>query len=242
MNAADRLIVALDFPETAQAEQMTRLLAPAGVAFKVGLELFVAEGPALLERLRNAGAERFFLDLKFHDIPNTVAGAVSSAARMGVWMMNVHASAGSAAMARAAEAAREASGSAGTAPPLLIAVTVLTSISADTLRQELSVDIPIQAQVLRLAQMARAAGLDGVVAPGPDAAAIRAACGDEFRIVTPGIRPAGADVQDQARVNTPAEAIRAGASHLVVGRPITQAPDPPAACEAILREIAGAGG
>ncbi len=240
--ASERLIIALDFPDGASAERMTVLLAPTGVAFKVGLELFVAEGSAFLERLKDAGAGRIFLDLKFHDIPNTVAGAVASAARAGVWMMNLHAFAGSEAMRRGAQAARAAADDAGVDPPLLIAVTVLTSIGAQTLREELGVPGPIETHVLRLARLARDAGLDGVVAPGPDAVAIRQACGPGFRIVTPGIRPAGSDVQDQARVNTPQQAIRAGADYLVVGRPVTQAPDPLAACHAILDQIAVASG
>lgn len=240
--AAGRLIVALDFPDGASAGRMAALLAPEGVAFKVGLELFVAEGPGLLERLREAGAQRIFLDLKFHDIPSTVAGAVASAARAGVWMLNLHASAGSEAMKRAAGAARSAAEEAGLPPPVLIAVTVLTSIGEQTLRDELGIPEPAGSHTLRLAGLARGAGLDGVVAPGPDVRAIRRAFGQSFCIVTPGIRPAGADVQDQARVNTPEQAIRAGADYLVVGRPVTRAADPLKACRDILTEIAAASG
>ncbi len=239
---AEKLVIALDFPDGAQAERMAAALAPEGVAFKVGLELFVAEGPGLLGRLQRAGASRIFLDLKFHDIPNTVAGAVASAARSGVWMTNLHASAGLEAMKRGAEAARAAADEAGVEPPLLIAVTVLTSISQQTLQQELGVEEAVERHVLRLARLARDAGLDGVVAPGPDVAAIRGECGPDFRIVTPGIRPAGAGAQDQARVNTPEQAIRAGSDYLVVGRPVTRAADPLAACRSILEEIRRASG
>lgn len=239
-NPAERLIVALDFPDGDSAERMARTLTPEGVGFKVGLELYTAGGPALLDRLRTAGASRFFLDLKFHDIPNTMAGAARAAARLGVWMLNVHASAGSAAMRRAAEAAAEGAGQAGVARPLVIAVTVLTSLDGNTLRDELGVSKRVEDQVTSLARLTRESGLDGVVAPAEDAGRIRAACGHDFCIVSPGIRPKGQSADDQARINTPGQAIAGGSDYLVVGRPITQADDPLQSCREILREIAEA--
>lgn len=235
--SSERLIVALDFADVASAREMTSRLATYDIAFKVGLELFVAQGPRVLDELREAGARRFFLDLKFHDIPNTMAGAVRSAAKEGVWMMNVHASAGSAALKRCADELTEGAGSSGLPRPILIAVTVLTSLDENALGQELGVARPIEQQVITLAKMTQECGLDGVVAPAPDARAIRSACGDAFKIVSPGIRPAGAQINDQARINTPSGAIRDGADYLVVGRPIMQAADPGKACEELLREI-----
>lgn len=236
--ASERIIVALDYRNAGGALEAVKALAPLDVNFKVGLELFVAEGPQLLDRLRAAGAERFFLDLKFHDIPNTMAGAVRSAARLGVWMLNVHASAGMQGMAKAAEAAREESQRAGHPQPLLIAVTVLTSITEATLQDELGVNRAVEEHVAALARLAGDASLDGVVAASTDVGAIREVCGEEFVIVTPGIRPRGADAQDQARINTPADAVAAGSSYLVIGRPITQAPDPAEACAVVIDEVA----
>lgn len=239
-DARDRLIIALDFPDVHSASDLVRQVAPLGVAFKVGLELYVAEGPSVLDALRAAGAERFFLDLKFHDIPNTMAGAVRSAAKLGVWMLNVHASAGSVALRQSVEAAGEASSASGLPRPLVIAVTVLTSIDSATLQNELGCVRPAEQQAPAFARLTHQCGLDGVVAPAPDAAEIHRLCGCDFLVVSPGIRPAGADVQDQARVNTPAAAIAGGSTHLVVGRPVTKAADPAEACARILQEMSSA--
>jgi len=179
---------------------------------------------------------RVFLDLKFHDIPNTVAQACAAATRLGVWMLNVHASGGPAMLAAAREAVDRAAAGTGRAKPHLIAVTVLTSLRAADLSATGIADVP-EAQVLRLAKLAQTNGLDGVVCSSREAAKLRAACGPQFLLVTPGIRPAGADAHDQARTATPSEAIAAGADYLVIGRPITQAPDPQAALESIYRTL-----
>jgi orotidine-5'-phosphate decarboxylase len=207
---------------------------------KVGSRLFTLEGPTLVRRLVDAG-HRVFLDLKFHDIPNTVAQAVESAVRTGAWMINVHASGGAPMMQAAAKAAREAAARVGGAQPLVIAVTVLTSMDAATLA-DAGVSRPLAEQVLALARLTQHAGLDGVVASPQETADIRRACGPDFTIVTPGIRgaSAGAQKDDQARTMGPAEAVKAGASYVVVGRPIVAAPDPRAAADAIARELAGA--
>jgi orotidine-5'-phosphate decarboxylase len=229
------IIVALDFPDAAGALAVARRLAPDRCAVKVGKELFTAEGPALVRELVDRGF-RVFLDLKFHDIPNTVAQACAAATRLGVWMVNVHASGGTAMLVAAREAVDRAAAGTGRAKPYLIAVTVLTSLRAADLSAVGIADAP-EAQVLRLAKLAQASGLDGVVCSSREAAALRAACGPQFLLVTPGIRPAGADTHDQARTATPSEAIAAGADYLVIGRPIAQAPDPQAALASIHRTL-----
>jgi len=229
-------IVALDVPSAAAALALTRSLGESCRFYKVGSELFVGEGPAIVRALRDELGADVFLDLKFHDIPNTVAGAVRAAARRGVWMLNVHATGGSVMLRAAVAAAKEGADAAGVAKPLVIAVTVLTSLSAAMLVEELRVADPLPLYVRRLAQRAQEAGCDGVVASPHEIASIRAVCGPEFLIVTPGVRPAGADKGDQQRVMTPKEAIVAGADWLVVGRPITAAPDPLAAARAINEE------
>jgi orotidine-5'-phosphate decarboxylase len=231
--ARKRLIVALDVPDAASAIQMVNRLENTCHWFKVGLELFAAAGPAVLEPLVNRG-HSVFLDLKFHDIPNTVAGAVRSAARLGVRMMTVHASGGPAMLA-AARAALDGLAD----PPELLAVTVLTSMDAAQLNA-VGVDRSPAGQVALLARMGLDAGLRGFVCSPREVASLRALTGPEGVLVTPGIRPAGAGAGDQKRVATPAEALRQGASYLVVGRPITQAPQPAEAAEAILKEMAEA--
>ncbi len=235
-NAADRLIVALDVPDRAGALALVEALRPAVRRFKVGLELFTAEGPALVEELTARGVE-IFLDLKFHDIPNTVAGAVRSAARTGAWLVNVHAGGGRAMLARAAEAAAEAARQAGRRRPLVLAVTVLTSLGEAEWRDEVGMVRTPEEQVGFWARLAREAGLDGVVCSPREAALVRRACGPGFLIVTPGVRPAWAAQGDQRRVLTPAEALAAGADYLVVGRPVTGAADPLEAARRVIAEM-----
>lgn len=234
------VIVALDVDSGARALELARVLRGAVGGVKVGSRLFTLEGPDLVKRLVDTGA-RVFLDLKFHDIPNTVAQAVESAVATGAWMVNVHASGGVPMMQAAAKAGAETAAKLGVPKPLVIAVTVLTSMDAPTLAS-VGVTRALDAQVETLARMARDAGMDGVVASPLETAAIRAACGAGFAIVTPGIRGASAGVSkdDQHRTMTPSDAIRAGASYLVVGRPIIGAPDPRAAADAINAELAGA--
>ena len=226
------ILVALDVESSDRAIALADQLRGSVGGFKIGKQLFTAAGPDMVRELTSRG-DRVFLDLKFHDIPNTVAGAVQSAVATGAWMVNVHASGGSAMMKAAAEAARTTAATLGRPRPLVIAVTVLTSMDNEGLA-EIGVTRPMLDHVVHLARLARASGLDGVVASPQEVRAIRAACGSDFQIVTPGIRPAeqqGKD--DQARTLTPAQAIAAGSSYLVIGRPITAAPDPRKAAEAI---------
>ena len=232
----DRLIVALDVDSQAQAERLAERLDGLVRRFKIGSQLFTAGGPAVVEAIHKRGAE-VFLDLKFHDIPNTVAGAAREAARLGVFMFNVHASGGLAMMKAAADGAAAAARELSVRRPLAIAVTVLTSLDRDALHRELGVASSVEGHVLRLAELAREAGLDGTVASPVEIAAIRRSLGAAWVIVTPGVRPAGSAAGDQSRIATPAAAARAGAHYLVVGRPITAAPDPAKAAEAILEEI-----
>lgn len=232
-----RLIVALDAPTAQAAAGIVDRLGEAVSVYKVGKELFTAEGPRVLEALAGRG-KQVFLDLKFHDIPNTVGAACEAAARHGVWMMNVHASGGAEMMRRAADGARRGAEPLGRPRPLVIAVTVLTSLRDEDLRA-VGVERPVADQVVALAVLAREAGLDGVVASGREIGPIRRACGKDFVIVTPGVRPEWAAAGDQKRVITPGEAARAGADHLVVGRPITASDDPAAAARRVLAEIGG---
>lgn len=231
MNMPDpKIVVALDYADTASALKLVERLDPSLCRLKVGKELFTAAGPQLVESLvdRDFGV---FLDLKFHDIPNTVAKACEAASRLGVWMLNVHASGGLAMM----QAAKEGIVRSGHAP-LLIAVTVLTSMDQATLDQ-IGVTAKLSDQVLNLARLTQRAGLDGVVCSAQEATMLRQALGSDFCLVTPGIRPTDASLDDQNRVVTPAKALQMGASYLVIGRPITQASDPLAALQAIESEI-----
>jgi len=228
-----KIIVALDYADAASALALVARLDPALCRLKVGKELFTVAGPELVRALVARGFE-VFLDLKFHDIPNTVAAACRAAAELGVWMMNVHASGGRRMMTAAWEALAELS-----KPPLLIAVTVLTSMSAEDLAEVGVADAPAD-QVLRLARLTQACKLDGVVCSAQEASMLRTNLGADFRLVTPGIRPAGAEAGDQRRVMTPAEALRAGATDLVIGRPITAAADPLDALKRIQTEIQNA--
>lgn len=229
----DRLIVALDVPTASQALELAGQLRGICRWVKVGLELYLAAGNGIVETLTDQGFS-VFLDLKFHDIPNTVAGAVRSAASLGASLLTVHAAGGPAMLAAAAEAA------AGVAdPPRLLAVTVLTSMDTAQL-EAIGVGASSSEQVLRLAQLARNCGINGLVCSAEEVGLLRQQLGPDAMLVTPGIRPAGAEINDQKRVATPAAAIRAGASALVLGRPITQAADPAKAAAAILSEIAAA--
>jgi orotidine-5'-phosphate decarboxylase len=228
--ARERLIVALDFPSAAIALDHVDRLEGQALWFKVGLQLYLAAGGSIVETLRNRG-HKVFLDLKLHDIPNTVAGAIYSVAPLGASLLTVHAAGGCAMLNAAAEATAKANG------PELLAVTVLTSFDAAQLACT-GVSDALPAQVLRLARMAEAAGIHGMVCSPEEVSNLRAELASNSLLVIPGIRPASAEHGDQRRVATPASAIRAGASKLVVGRPITQAVNPAAAAEAILAEIA----
>lgn len=229
-----RVIVALDQSEMASALAAARRLDPRACRVKVGKELFTAAGPAVVDGLHGLGFE-VFLDLKFHDIPNTVAGACRAAAQLGVWMLNVHACGGRRMMLAAREAVDSVSGT----PPLLIAVTVLTSMDAADLA-DTGIDVSVADQVSRLALLAEDCALDGVVCSAREAAQLAGERRTGFLKVTPGIRPAGSDAGDQRRIVTPGEAIRAGATHLVIGRPITGAADPVATLAAINAEVTAA--
>jgi len=226
----DRLIIALDVSRASEAQKIVNQIGDTASTYKVGKQLFTAEGPQVVRDLVASG-RKVFLDLKFHDIPNTVAGAVQSAADLGVSMLTVHASGGSKMLKAAAEAA-----SSSASKPMVLAVTVLTSLN-DADLQELGLPVGVADQVLRLAGIARNAGCTGIVSSAHEAASLRRNLGEGFAIVTPGVRPAGTEVGDQARVVTPADAFKAGATHIVVGRPITGDADPKAAAERILREI-----
>jgi orotidine-5'-phosphate decarboxylase len=234
----DKLLVALDVESGRRAVELATTLRGIAGGFKVGNRLFTSDGPVLVRALVDAGT-RVFLDLKYHDIPNTVEQAVEAAVHTGAWMINVHASGGSAMMRAAARAARETSGRLGRPSPLMIGVTVLTSMDQSGLG-EIGVERPVIEQVLALARLTQQAGLHGVVASAQETLAIRQACGPDFQIVTPGIRgaAAGNERNDQSRTMGPADAIRAGATYIVVGRPIIAAPDPRAAAEAIVEELA----
>jgi len=232
---ADRIILALDRPDSESALALVQAI-PDLRWVKVGLELFSAAGPAVLARLRERGLQ-VFLDLKFHDIPATMAGACRSAARLGARLITVHASAGQEALQAAQAAAREAAEAADLEPPTLLAVTVLTSWAGERFRQELAIPEPIDRYVPRLAQLAAAAGIGGCVCSPLEVASLRRSHPHPFALVTPGIRPAGTTAGDQRRWLTPAEAISAGASQLVIGRPISAAADPAASFARLRREL-----
>ncbi|MCE9786920.1 orotidine-5'-phosphate decarboxylase [Shewanella chilikensis] len=226
------IVVALDFDNKFKALQLVDKLDPSMCRLKVGKEMFTLFGPQLVKEIHGRGFD-LFLDLKFHDIPNTVAKAVTAAAEMGVWMVNVHASGGLAMM----EAARRALLPYGDNAPLLIAVTVLTSMSDDELKL-IGVEGSAEDQVRRLARLTQTAGLDGVVCSARESSMLKAELGADFKLVTPGIRPAGSDAGDQKRIMTPAEAMASGSDYLVIGRPITQAADPLATLQAIHQSLA----
>jgi orotidine-5'-phosphate decarboxylase len=229
LDPKDRLAVALDFPNELEAMKLVDRLGQTCQWYKVGMELYYAAGNSIVQHLRNRGFN-VFLDLKLHDIPNTVAGAVRSATQAGASLLTIHAAGGAAMMSAAAEAA-SAPGS-----PRLLAVTVLTSMDANELTR-IGITASPAEQVLRLARLAQASGIDGMVCSAEEVAALRRETGPHTLLVIPGIRPAGSAIEDQKRIATPAQAITHGASMLVVGRPITRAPDPAEAAQAILQEI-----
>ncbi|KZN56521.1 MULTISPECIES: orotidine-5'-phosphate decarboxylase [Pseudoalteromonas] len=215
-----KVLIALDYDNESAALAFVSQLSPDECRLKVGKEMFTYFGPQFVKKLVDLGFD-VFLDLKFHDIPNTVAKAVTAAAELGVWMVNVHASGGTEMMSKAKEALSKY----GDKAPLLIAVTVLTSMDQAQL-SKLGIDKTPQEQVLYLAKLAKESGLDGVVCSAQEAETLKAQLGNEFKLITPGIRPAGSDAGDQKRIMTPAKAIEAGSDYLVIGRPITKAEDP----------------
>jgi orotidine-5'-phosphate decarboxylase len=235
MSAADRIIVALDEPTAEGALALAGSLAGSAVWMKVGMTLFYAAGPGIVAELRERGFE-VFVDLKIHDIPHQARGAAASLAALGCGLMTVHAAGGSAMVTAAVEGAAEGAARAGVARPRVIAVTVLTSLD-DAALTATGVDDTPAGQAARLASLARAAGADGIVCSPRETVAMRSLLGPDAAIVTPGVRPSWASADDQARVATPAAALAAGASHLVIGRPITAAADPAQALERIVQEI-----
>lgn len=235
LSPAQRLIVPLDVASEAAAIALVKQL-PQVQFWKVGLELFVSSGPGILQFLKERD-KRIFLDLKFHDIPNTVAGACRAAARYGVDLLTIHATAGKAALQAAETAMAEASAQAGIAPPKLIAITVLTSLSARNLAFDLKIPLELPEYALQMALLAQEAGLGGVVCSPQEVSQLRAVCGEDFLFVCPGVRPAGSQTGDQQRLLTPAAAIQAGADYLVIGRPITTATNPAQVFEQICQEL-----
>ncbi|KZN61654.1 orotidine-5'-phosphate decarboxylase [Pseudoalteromonas luteoviolacea] len=227
-----KVLIALDYDDESAALEFVSQLSPNECRLKVGKEMFTYFGPQFVKKLVDLGFD-VFLDLKFHDIPNTVAKAVTAAAELGVWMVNVHASGGTEMMSKAKEALAQY----GDKAPLLIAVTVLTSMDQAQL-SKLGVEKTPQEQVLYLAKLAKESGLDGVVCSAQEAESLKAELGDSFKLITPGIRPAGSDAGDQKRIMTPEKAIAAGSDYLVIGRPITKADDPAQALRAINSSIA----
>ncbi len=227
-----KVVVALDFDKKADALSFVDKVSPNDCRLKIGKEMFTYFGPELIKEFVKRDFD-VFLDLKFHDIPNTVAKAVTAAADLGVWMVNVHASGGSKMMLKAKEALQGY----GSNAPLLIAVTVLTSMGADDLH-ELGIALSPVEQVLHLAKLTQQAGLDGVVCSAWEAESLKQAFGQTFKLITPGIRPQGANVDDQKRIMTPEQALQVGVDYLVIGRPITKAADPHYALQGINREIA----
>jgi orotidine-5'-phosphate decarboxylase len=238
MEAKDRLIIPLDVSTLAEAEALVARLAPHVGLFKIGLQLFHSEGPAVIEAVQKVAGPVFY-DGKFYDIPNTVAGAAAAITRLGVKMFNVHALGGKAMMLAAREAAECTASALGIKRPLVLGVTIVTSIDETVLLEECGIGRPLEEEVLSLARLAQEAGLDGVVASVHEAPAIREACGQDFLIVCPGIRPAGTKANDQARLATPQLARDSGADYIVVGRPITGASEPVKVAQAIAAQLGG---
>jgi len=233
--AASRIMVALDYKSAAEAEQLLGELQGIPCYMKVGMQLFYAAGPSFVESLKTRGYS-VFLDVKMHDIPNTVKGGAMSIAKLGVDMFNVHASGGRAMMEAAQEGVDSVLGSSDK-KPIVIAVTQLTSTNQQVLNEQIGISGTVEDAVLHYARQTQLAGLQGVVASPSEVKAIKAACGDSFQTITPGIRPLGAAVNDQSRIMTPSDAVQAGTDYLVIGRPITAAASPREAIEAIIEEM-----
>ena len=238
LTARKRLVLALDVDDFKKAEELVDELSDYIGTFKIGNQLFTAEGTKVVNMI-NEREGKVFLDLKFHDIPNTVARAAEVATKLGVYIFNVHTSGGYEMMKAAAEASEKISLALGVRKPLILGVTLLTSINQEILEKDLGIKRRLEEQVVRLAKLAKAAGLDGVVASSWEIKEIRMACGKDFIILTPGIRPAGKSSDDQKRIMTPGEAIKLGADFLVIGRPIRNASNPVEAAKEILREMEG---
>ncbi|MDQ6418940.1 orotidine-5'-phosphate decarboxylase [Paenibacillus sp. LHD-117] len=234
--AAKRIMVALDYPDAGAAERLIEELKGIPCYMKVGLQLFYAAGPSFVESLKKRGYY-VFLDVKMHDIPNTVKGGANSVTKLGVDMFNIHAGGGIAMMEAAMEGVDAALAGSGVTAPSVIAVTQLTSTSEAVMNEQIGIPGTVEGAVLRYAKLAKAAGLQGVVASPSEVIAIKSACGASFVTVTPGIRPTGSDVADQSRIMTPGEALRQGTDYMVIGRPITAAPEPRAALESIIKEL-----
>ncbi|RIX59308.1 orotidine-5'-phosphate decarboxylase [Paenibacillus nanensis] len=233
--AAGKVMVALDYPEAAAAEKLLEDLKGIPCYMKVGMQLFYAAGSSFVASLKERGYY-VFLDVKMHDIPNTVKGGANSVTKLGIDMFNVHAAGGSAMMEAALEGV-DAAISGGSKKPAVIAVTQLTSTSQAVLNDQIGIAGTVEEAVIRYAALAKKAGLDGVVASPSEVAAIKSACGQAFQTVTPGIRPLGAELNDQSRIMTPSDAVRQGTDFMVIGRPITASPNPRAALESIIEEL-----
>jgi orotidine-5'-phosphate decarboxylase len=238
LTAKERLVLALDVDDFKKAEELVSKLSDCVGVFKVGSQLFTAEGAKVINMVNERGG-KVFLDLKFHDIPNTVARAAEVATKLGVYIFNVHTSGGYEMMEAASEASKKISLALGVRKPLILGVTLLTSINQEILEKEIGIKKKLEEQVVHLAKLAKAAGLDGVVASSWEIKEIRKTCGEDFVILTPGIRPAGKSSDDQKRIMTPREAIKLGADFLVIGRPIRNASNPVEAAKEILREMEG---
>ena len=236
LSARGRLVLALDVDDLKSAEDLVDKLKDYVGVFKIGSQLFTSEGIKVIEMVNQKGG-KVFLDLKFHDIPNTVKGAAESATKLGVYMFNIHASGGYEMMKAAADAARKTSIKLGIKKPFILGVTVLTSINQEILKKEIGVNKNVKEHVVHLAKLAKSAGLDGVVASPQEIKEIRASCGDNFIILTPGIRPAGEELNDQKRIMTPRQALEQGADFIVIGRPIRNAENPVEAARNIIREM-----
>lgn len=237
MQAKDRIILALDVDSEAEALGFVRELTPYVGAFKVGMQLFNSSGPSIVNKINDLGG-RVFVDLKFHDIPNTVAAAGRVMARLNCYMFNVHAAGGRAMLESVAGSVKDEAERLGSQAPILLAVTVLTSIGQQELEEEMLISgSKVEEVVVKWALMAKNAGINGVVCSPREIEAIRAACGNDFKIVTPGIRPAWSEKNDQVRVTTPADALRMGADYMVIGRPILKAADPIKAAQMIIEEM-----
>ena len=238
LKARERLVLALDVDDFKKAEELVDELSDYVGVFKIGNQLFTAEGPKIVDMVNKKGG-KVFLDLKFHDIPNTVACAAEAAAKLGVSIFNVHTSGGYEMMKAAAEATAKISQEISIRKPIILGVTLLTSINQEILEKEVGIKKRLEEQVVHLAKLAKAAGLDGVVASSWEIKEIRKACGEDFVILTPGIRPTGKSSDDQKRIMTPREAIKLGANFIVIGRPIRNAANPVEAAKQILREMEG---